>query len=318
MNEPIRNSEPPFRPVFIVGCPRSGTTLLQRMLDAHPDVAVAPETFFIRRFWHRRAGYGDLECDDAFARLLDDVTAIPEFAEMDLDAEAFVTAAERDVRTYAAVFRQLLEQFARKRGASVVGEKTPNHVLYLPTLRVFFPEARFIHVVRDARAVVNSWRSVPWSSGQRWCDAEIWVKYVTAGRAAEDWLGESLRAVRFERLVQAPEAVLRQVCQLLEVAFDPTMLAFHEKSPRTVNVTREPWKANATQPVDPSTAERWRQQLAPGAIAQIEAVAAAEMRNWGYEPESAAWRRAAIKATLPVRRLAWKLEVFTSTSRGGA
>ncbi len=311
-------SRPASAPVFIVGCPRSGTTLLQRMLDAHPDVAVAPETFFVRRFWQRRDEYGDLARDDAFARLLRDVTATPEFAEMGLDAEAFVREAMQEERTYAAVFRRLLEQFGRRRGARVVGEKTPNHVLYLPTLHELFPEARFIHVVRDARAVANSWRSVPWTSGRRWRDAEVWVEYVAAGRAAESWLGEALYAVRFERLVRAPEAVLRRLCRMLELAFDPVMLAFHERTSRAVNVAREPWKANATQPVDPSAAERWRRHLTPGEVAEVEAVAADEMRNWGYEPESAAWRRAAVRATLPMRRLAWNLELVRKKRRATA
>lgn len=309
MNESTGHSEAPFRPVFIVGCPRSGTTLLQRMLDAHPDVAVAPETFFVRRFWQRRADYGDLAHDAAFARLLDDVTALPAFAEMGLDAEAFVRDATQRERTYAAVFRQLLQQFARKQGARVVGEKTPNHVLYLSTLHTFFPEARFIHLVRDARAVANSWRSVPWTSGRRWRDAEVWVEYVAAGRAAESWLDAALASVRFERLVQAPESVLRHLCQMLELAFDPAMLAYHEQAPQGVNVAREPWKAKTTAPIDPAVAGRWRQQLTPGQVAEIEAVAADEMQNWGYVPESAAWRRAAVRLTLPVRRLGWKLEL---------
>lgn len=310
--------QPANAPVFIVGCPRSGTTLLQRMLDAHPDVAIAPETFFVRRFWQRRADYGDLARDETFARLLDDVTAMPAFAEMDLDAEAFVQTAMQGERTCAAVFRQLLQQFARKRGVRVVGEKTPNHVLYLPTLYEFFPEARFIHVVRDARAVVNSWRSVPWASGRRWRDAEVWVEYVAAGRAAESWLGASLYAVRFERLVQAPESVLRRLCQMLELAFDPAMLAFHEQAPQVVNVEREPWKTNVTKPIDSSVAGRWRQQLRPGEVAEVEAVAADEMRNWGYAPESAAWQRAVIRATLPMRRLMWKLTLVSKQRSGAA
>lgn len=68
---------------FLVGCPRSGTTLLQRLLDAHPDVAVAPETFFVERFWQRREEYGPLADDRCFERLLHDISAVPEFAEMD-------------------------------------------------------------------------------------------------------------------------------------------------------------------------------------------------------------------------------------------
>lgn len=305
-------------PVFIVGCPRSGTTLLQRMLDAHPAVAVAPETFFIRRFWTRRAAYGDLRRDAAFDRLLRDVTAMPAFEEMGLDAEAFTAAAQDAERSYAALFRLLLRQFAKQRAAQVVGEKTPNHVLYLPTLHDFFPEARFIHLVRDPRAVVNSWQSVPWSSGRVWRDAEIWVEYVAAGRAAASLLGEALQVVHFETLVRAPEQTLRGVCAHLALDYDPAMLAFHERTPQTVNVEREPWKANTTQPIDPSAAERWRSALAPRQVAEVEAVAVDEMPHWGYMPEQPGWRRAVMQATLPARRLGWKMERVLDEWRGAA
>ena len=305
------------RPVFIVGCPRSGTTLLQRMLDAHPNVSIAPETFFIRRFWKHRAEHGDLQRDAAFERLLRDIMAMPEFEEMGLDADAFAAAARNTERLYAALFRLMLRQFAGQRGAQVVGEKTPNHVLYLSTLHGFFPEARFIHLVRDPRAVVNSWQSVPWSSGRAWRDAEIWVEYVAAGRAAQSLLGEALLVVHFEALVRAPSDELRRVCNHLAIDFDPAMLAFHERMPQAVDVAREPWKKNATQPIEPATADRWRTTLSPRHWAEVEAVAADEMRHWDYGPEQPAWKRTAVQATLPVRRLGWKLELLINAWRDG-
>jgi hypothetical protein len=318
MTSPSSGPDDALPTVFIVGCPRSGTTLLQRMLDAHPAVAVAPETFFIRRFWTHRATYGDLQHDAAFERLLRDITATPAFDEMGLDADAFRTAAQNGERSYAALFRLLLRRFADQRGAAVVGEKTPNHVLYLPTLHDFFPDARFIHLVRDPRAVVNSWRSVPWSSGRVWRDAEIWVEYVAAGRAAAPGLSEALQVVSFEDLVRAPERVLRRVCAHLTLDYDPAMVAFHERTPQTVNVEREPWKANTTQPIDPSVAERWRTALTPGQVVEVEAVAAEEMPHWGYTPEQPTWRRTLTQATLPARRLRWKLELILDEWQGAA
>jgi hypothetical protein len=279
------------------------------MLDAHPNVAIAPETFFIRRFWRRRSTYGALHHDDAYERLLDDITSVPEFDEMGLDADAFAAAARNAERSYATLFRLMLRQFADQRGAQVVGEKTPNHVLYLSTLHDWFPDARFIHLVRDPRAVINSWQSVPWSSGRAWRDAEIWVEYVSAGRAAKPLFGAALLVLHFEDLVQSPDEEVHRVCNHLTIDVDPAMLTFHDRTPRAVNVEREPWKANATQPIDPATAGRWRTTLSPRHWTEVEAVAADEMRHWGYGPEQPAWQHAAVRATLPVRRLGWKLEL---------
>lgn len=158
--------------VFLVGCPRSGTTLLQRMLDTHPEVAVAPETHFMRLFWRRRALYDPLERPDHFERLLRDIAARPEFIEMGLDPAHFQRVAWEGPRTYDALLRLLLEQFASSRSVRVVGEKTPDHLVHMLPLKEFFPSARFVHIVRDPRAVVNSHRGVPWSKGSLWKDAE--------------------------------------------------------------------------------------------------------------------------------------------------
>ena len=84
-----RNQVTLNNPIFIIGCPRSGTTLLQRMLDAHPEIAIAPETHFMQYFWQRRVEYGDLNQDDNFQQLLAQITTSPEFAETGINEHYF-------------------------------------------------------------------------------------------------------------------------------------------------------------------------------------------------------------------------------------
>jgi hypothetical protein len=294
---------------FIVGCPRSGTTLLQRLLDAHPEVAVAPETFFVRRFWKQRERYGgERLAGTGAARLAGDVAALPEFDEMGLDAEAFQAAA-RSAGSMGEVFGRLLAQFADRRGARHVGEKTPDHALHLPVLRRWFPSSKAIHLVRDPRAVVNSLRSVPWTSGYRWRDAEVWVEHVRAVRAAAPGWGDRLHTVRFEGLLQKPEAELRRLCGAMGWAYDPAMLAFHDRDAETVNVDREPWKERATQPIDPSVATRWTGEMTAAEQAEVEAVAGAEMRHWGYTPSASPVRRQLGRLQRLAQRPLWKLRL---------
>lgn len=306
MNHP-RESGAAHPPFFIVGCPRSGTTLLQRMLNARSDVAVAPETFFVRRFWMQRDRYGDLSIDANLNRLVDDLVAMPAFAEMGLDPDDIREAAHQTQRKYGSVFGMLLEQFAAARGAEWVGEKTPDHVLHIPTLRRWFSEAKFVHLVRDPRAVVNSWRAVPWSSGYRWRDAEVWVEHVRAGREAEMRFPAQVMSLHFEALVRSPAAELEEVCDFLDVRYDDQMLAFHERETETVDVKREPWKERTTEPIDPEVADRWRGELSRSAQAQVEAVVASEMRHWDYECEVDSLRRQAARLRAWIERPAWKL-----------
>lgn len=300
---------------FIVGCPRSGTTLLRRMLDAHPDVAVAPETFFMRHFWEQRDAYGDLSHDAVLDQLVDDLTATPAFEELGLEEDAFRAAVHRAPRRWKTVFRVLLQQFAERRDARFVGEKTPNHVLSIPTLHRWFPEARFVHLVRDPRAVSNSWRTVPWSSEYRWRDAEVWVEFVEAGREAEA-SGAPVTSLHFEALVRSPEEELRAVCEGLDLPYDDRMLSFHEQEPATVDVEREPWKERATDPIDPTVADRWRDELSGHVQAQVEAVAGAEMKRWGYAVESPAWHRRVATLRRLGERPVWKLGLVLEELRG--
>lgn len=274
------------KPIFLVGCPRSGTTLLQQMLDAHPEVAIAPETHFIHYFWQRQERYGDLNEDSNYKLLLTDITALPEFSEMGLTQETFCRVAWQNQRSYGALLSLLLEQFARHRGVEIVGEKTPNHVLYLPQLQQFFPQARFIHLVRDPRAVVNSWRSVPWSTGSISQDAQAWRFHVGAPRRCGGNVRAAIFTLYYEQLVLAPEENLRALCRFLNLEFMPQMLTYHQKSAPLVNVSREPWKARAVKPVSQDRLTHWRTELSEDAIAQIEAVAWWEMRRLGYKAKT--------------------------------
>jgi hypothetical protein len=270
-----------FSPLFIVGCPRSGTTLLQRMLDTHPEMAIAPETHFIRRFWVRRDEYGDLRDEEAFGRLVSDVLSIPEVADMRLNTDVFRTATARIERSVPALFALLLESFRAQRDAKLVGEKTPNHLLYMETLQRFFPGCRFIHIIRDPRAVVASWRNVPWSSGSTRSDTHVWRRYIRSAWK-QRLRGGALHVVRYESLVTAPEATLRRICRFVGLDFSPAMLTYHQVESSTLNLEREPWKRGAAVAVYERSTVEWRNNLSPTEVAEIERIAGVEMMWLGY------------------------------------
>lgn len=301
-------------PVFVVGCSRSGTTLLQQMLNAHSRLAIAPETHFVRLYWRRAGEYGDLSDAGAFDRLLGDVAASDEFAELGVDRASFLSGAKRIERSYPAVLRLLLELFARAKGAEVMGEKTPAHVQHMTRLLDAFPDARFVNVVRDPRAVVNSRLRQSWTHNTAADNARFWVEAVQAARRQAPKLGGRLTTVRYEDLVARPEAVLRSLCSFLGMDFEPAMLEYWRYNTRLVNVAREPWKAGAVQPLQPELAERWRTELAADQISAVEAVAWPLMRRYGYRavtPRVRLLPSAALRATRErvagLRRLARKV-----------
>lgn len=284
MNNAIGRNQ--IKPIFIVGCPRSGTTLLQQLLNAHKMVAIAPETFFIKRFWLEQERYKDLEQDANFDKLITDIAAIPEFDEMGLNVVDFRDAAWRNERTYSSLFWLLLEQFAQLQGAEIVGEKTPNHLLYMETLQQFFPDARFIHIIRDPRAVVSSWQKVPWSSGSLVGDANVWRNYMRAAQNCSSSVKSALFTLHYEKLISQPEENLQSLCAFLGLEYDPMMMSYYNTESKIVNIAREPWKANSKKPINKLSVERWKTEFSFLMLAKIEKVVWHEMKDLGYQPKN--------------------------------
>lgn len=285
------------RVVFVVGCPRSGTTLVQQMLNAHPKVLIGPETHFVHRFWTTRDRYGDLRTDAAWKRLVRDVAEIPELIEGQVDPVALQKKAAALPREPQALLRLLLEMFASGGNVSVVGEKTPHHILYMPLLQKWFPEAHFVHVLRDPRAVVSSWRRMPWTRGTLFQDALIWRQYFrTAERDSS--ADTPVLTVRYERLVGDPENEVRRLCRFVGVSFHRSMLEYHRGGTRGLDAGREPWKAGATRPVYATAVDRWREELSSWQILQIEATVGSAIERAGYSPTAPRFLRIAGSAPL--------------------
>jgi hypothetical protein len=296
-------------PFFIVGCPRSGTTLMQRMLDAHSQIAVAPETFFVRRFVKNPQKYGDLANPRKLSLLLAELTQLSEFKEMGLDAKSFYDRFQGRKVDYGEVFAELLEAWRESRDKPLVGEKTPNHLLYMRDIEDIFENARFIHVIRDPRAVVESWRHVPWSNGSVESDAEVWRRYLATARLSPPRRAPLLE-VRYENLVLRPHEELTRLCAFLEVPFEDAMLDFHELGAGAVNVEREPWKSAILNPTNLVALDRWRQKLSRADVARVEAVVYYELTRAGYkvETQGTAFRIAALRRALERRIESWRKE----------
>jgi hypothetical protein len=243
-------SLPPF-PV-IVGVPRSGTTLLRMMLDAHPDLAIPPETGFL---------LGD-PGDDArtFAQAM---TAFPPDAPVWTDfgiaAADFVKQAEAlpAAAGVGDVLRLFYRLYAQKHGKPRAGDKTPGYVSAMPSVARALPEARFIHIIRDGRDVALSWRQT-WFAPTTDIPAlvRIWTDTIVDARASA--AGLRYHEVFYADLVRDPAAVLKHVCDFVELAYDPAMLHYFTRSPERLKEHGARHRADGTLLL--SHEDRLRQQ----------------------------------------------------------
>lgn len=145
--------KPPF---FIVGHPRSGTTLLQILLDAHPNIVIPPESHIFVRFSEIFNHYGDLS--QAYNRqlLVQDILNDEQIKLWNLDISASDFCRQLKDFSVKGIISCLFELYAQRDGKHQWGDKTPQHALYLQEIKATFPNAKFIHLIRDGRDVSES------------------------------------------------------------------------------------------------------------------------------------------------------------------
>ena len=213
-------------PIFINGTQRSGTTMFRLMLDAHPEICIPFETNIITSYCFKVSEFGDLDRDDNLRSLLKAIKNEPFVARgelADISYEEIIPFLR--ARTLAGLVDALFRANARRKDKSMWGDKSPGDDI--KALHHLFPNATIIHLIRDGRSCavsrVRRWgaRSIP-ELAHGWCFA------ANSTREAGRLYGDRYREVRYEDLVRAPEAALRNVCSWIGVPFDPVMLDYHK------------------------------------------------------------------------------------------
>lgn len=275
-------------PIFVLGSGRSGTTLVRLMLTAHPNIGIPPEGTFMMDLYRRWYRDGRV-IDEPIDRFCDAVLASDRFSDWKIDRERLRAALSRvPEKTYAhlvdAVYGAYLSTLDERKARW--GDKNIDYVLELPRVVRLFPNAKIIHVIRDGRDVLASYKNVKFGPKGALGVAMFWRKRVLTGRRVGRTLGESrYYELQYERLVASPEDECRRVCGFLGEAFTPQMLEFHQlnREKELVPAHRLEWHANTLKPVTTERTGRWRDQLAPDEVKTFEALAGPAMREFGYE-----------------------------------
>jgi hypothetical protein len=295
--------------MFIVGCPRSGTTLLQRMVDAHPEVAVVHETHWIPRWFEKRKG---ITAEGYITpELVENVIADRRFPNLKVAPEEVAGLVRDGVpMPYSRFVSALFDLHASGQGKRLAGDKTPAYVRNLPTLHSLWPEAKFVHLIRDGRDValsVTDWSRAGSAAGRFASYAEepvtttaVWWEWnVRVGREDGASLPDGLyREVRYERLVADPAGECAALCEFLGLRFEKSMLGFHEGR------NRDDPRLDAKKSWRPVTAglRSWTSEMPRRDAARFEAAAGGLLDELGYErgdgagPEARAAARAVREA----------------------
>lgn len=259
------DGEPDF--VFIGGAGRSGTTLFRSMLNAHPRIHCGPEAKLVPAICQLR--------DSWLKGLGADLT----------EAGVDTPLLDRAVRSFLETFLEGLAPEGQR-----VAEKTPHNLVHTAYLGRLFPQARFLHVIRDGRAVVSSLLQ------QRWIDpgtgkpvwycadarsaARYWHDVVAGVRQQATAVPGRYLEVRYERLVTEPRAVMVEVLAFLGESWHPAVLRHHEGD--LAVSSRESSTDAVRSAVNTAALDKWRSTLDEQQLSGVREVAGSLLDDLGY------------------------------------
>ena len=279
----LARSHGPSQPFFVVGAHRSGTTLLRFMLTSHPRLYVPPESEFIPAFFGgsptRRLSRA--RCRRILRKVFR-LRFVGEWSGPPPDIDDLVP--EGETVAPARLVDALYTAYARQHGAARWGDKTPTYSSHIELLHRLFPDAQFIHLMRDGRdvalSVLDTW-------GHRAhvdlvFAARTWRRRVTQARRSTARLdpGHALE-LRYEELVVEPERQLRRVCRFLGEEFNPRMLDFHLDARQSLPAGG--FHGPVRHPLTSGRFGRWRHEMSGRDLRLFETVAGSTLAAVGYE-----------------------------------
>jgi hypothetical protein len=303
------------RPIFIVGCPRSGTTLVQCILSVSSQAFSLPETHFFS--WVLPALQVQPESPIATEQLQHFRQTFETESGLRLPEDFWNALHGRADLTPKGLFVEIVEYHRPSDGLRAI-EKTPRHVLHMDEIGTAFPDALFVEVVRDPIDVASSLLGVPFESSRSVLSyAQRWAESIHAARRYGLAQPGRLWTVGYETLVAEPEATVRQLCAFVDLPYQQSMLEeFGREAARNVG-SDEAWKLDVSSGVLMDRKGIWRKRMTPGQ-AWLVAQATRDLRQeLGYVDQPSASRSLILAASVREARVRFR-EARPSTGVVGA
>lgn len=260
-----------MKKLFIVGCPRSGTTLLQQALNRHPAIVIPPETKLFNYFFGRSRRRQRVHLQ----RLNEDLG-------INLPVPAYKIRTVEEARNfYEQIAAAYLDRLGRTRVA-YFGDKTPEQTGHLRQIHKLFPDAKYIFMYRDGRDVALSLTRVPWIKCDVYVGFLIWLHFwrILKQTKADGLL--DMYYLRYEDLVCDPETELRHVLTFLGLPHEREVWASYGNKEGIL--TREyAWKAGALEQITDRYVGRWKSELSAQELRRLDYLGRNALPDLGYE-----------------------------------
>lgn len=270
-------------PFFIVGLGRSGTTLIRLMLHNHPNIAIPYESHFITKYFERASEYGDLTIDMNLRNLLQDILSeeLLSMWDHEFNLERILNRVKE--RTIGGAISAVYMDYTQGKSKSRWGDKS-DYLNRMHIINKIYPNAQFIHIVRDGRDVANSVIKMPWGPKDIIAAGEWWDSNVRLGRRMGSIIGERrYMEVKYEDLVENPEKELIRICGFIGEEFSTEMLKYHEKSKESIPIERKEQHYNSDRPPTSSRTYAWKREMSSSDVALFSNYGAGSLSEMGYE-----------------------------------
>jgi hypothetical protein len=281
-------ADPQTKPIFLVSSPRSGSTLLRLILDAHPNIAIPPPGYLFHFLYPYLYSYGDLSEADNFRALIEDFLEVPTLKKWPIEVTVDGVMAGSRERSFRGIYQFLHETYAGAQGKPRWGNKSPRNCFWLEEIVALFPDAKIVHLLRDGRDVAIDLAEAEFQPHSVYCGALRWEKCIRVVEDARQRLGaESFLEVRYEDLCADPESTLREICAFVGEDFAPQMLHHHQTdSAKTWG--QNPVHAATMRPITTDFVGMYKTRLPARDRTALDAAIGATLARNGYQVDKSA------------------------------
>tara|TARA_Y100000589_G_C27180685_1_gene640626 strand:+ start:1758 stop:2639 length:882 start_codon:yes stop_codon:yes gene_type:complete len=265
-------------PVFVVGMPRSGTTLVSNLINASNKIFIPEETRFFREL--SKSSKLNLDFRESYFN-----SNKIYYKSWQLSSSVILKIKGKS--SFKDIFEELIKALLNKQNKNIQwGEKTPIHFMHLNEILKFYPDAKFIHIIRDPRDVFNSLISADWAFAFPYSRRIDQYNY-SADLFLRNPYPQNLYSIKFEELLKDPVLITKNIYKFLGLSYSKKVIEnFNKSNNLNFSLKYEPWKKNNIKHIDENKIFKWKNTRNSALNIYLSKVFSKKLKRLGYDTQS--------------------------------
>lgn len=261
---------------------RSGTTLLQSILNAHSNIAFTPESHFLYKYLSPKS---KIPIPEGKADLLNILEKDEDLKRIQVNLPELIKELDIDKNIWINLFKGILDRYAEDENVQNIGDKDPMNSGLLKVIKKHFPEAYVLHIIRDPRDVLLSRLKSEWGAKFPLLAhlGDHKVSLEKALKEGPELFGDKYIETRYEDLIANTDTEVKNICESLPIEFEDRMLDFSKSSEKLVSAEERKWKGNIFGSIMTQNQGKWKKGLSNFQKQLSSLIIGDLIRKLGYE-----------------------------------